>query len=172
MNKDRINRLYSFFDAIRGNNTPSEHEKILAVLKKVTDIQEQSIGKLSDIDLYNIMRQGAQEFEVKNPFPDKNQFLDVYRALRGFEDVTWTDIIEYGDRREKFRVPEALVDEMEKNFIDGFQEVLIPEAEKFSPCLERLVEAHSDSHFTLTSMDTFYYKVFTEMFSDNDMVDV
>lgn len=101
MNKDRINRLYSFFDAIRGNNTPSEHEKILAVLKKVTDIQEQSIGKLSDIDLYNIMRQGAQEFEVKNPFPDKNQFLDVYRALRGFEDVTWTDIIEYGDRREK-----------------------------------------------------------------------
>ena len=56
MNKDRINRLYSFFDAIRGNNTPSEHEKILAVLKKVTDIQEQSIGKLSDIDLYNIMK--------------------------------------------------------------------------------------------------------------------
>ena len=170
--KDRIDRLYSFFNAIRGTNTPSEYESTLAVLKKVIDIQEQAIDELSDDDLYNIMRQVAADFEVINPFPDKNKFFDVYRTLRGFEAVTWADIIEYGDRRAKFRVPEALVDEMEKNFIDGFQEVLIPEAEKFSPCLERLVEAHSDSHFTLTSMDPFYYKVLTEMFSDNDMVDV
>lgn len=61
---------------------------------------------------------------------------------------------------------------MEKNFIDGFQEVLIAEAEKFSPFLERLVETHYDSHFTLTTMDAFYYKVLNEMFDDNDMVDI
>lgn len=171
-NNERIDRLYSYFNAIRGTNTPSEYESVLAVLKKVMDIQEQSINELSEDELYSIMRQVAADFEVLNPFPDKNKFIDVYRTLRGFETVTWADIIEYGDRRAKFRVPEVLVDEMEKNFIDGFQEVLIPEAEKFSPYLERLVEAHSDSHFTLTSMDPFYYKVLTEMFSDNDMVDV
>lgn len=34
------------------------------------------------------------------------------------------------------------------------------------------MNAHSDSHFTLTSMDPFYYKILTEMFSDNEMVDV
>ena len=170
--KDRIERLYSFFNAIRGTNTPSEYESTLAVLKKVIDIHEQSVDELSEIDLYHIMRQVAADFEVINPFPDEKKFFGVYRTLRGFETVTWADIIEYGDRRAKFRVPEALVDEMEKNFIDGFQEVLIPEAEKFSPCLERLVEAHSDSHFTLTSMDPFYYKVLKEMFSENDMVDV
>jgi len=170
--KDRIDRLYSFFNAIRGNNTPSEYESTLAVLKKVIDIQEQSINELDDDDLYHIMRQAASDFEVKNPFPDANKFIDIYRTLSGFETVTWTDIIEYGDRRAKFRVPEALVDEMEKNFIEGFQEVLIPEAEKFSPCLERLVNAHDDSHFTLTTMNPFYCKVLSEMFSDNDMVDV
>ena len=32
--KDRIDRLYSFFNAIRGTNTPSEYENTLAVLKK------------------------------------------------------------------------------------------------------------------------------------------
>ena len=122
--KDRIDRLYSFFNAIRGTNTPSEYENTLAVLKKVIDIHEQAIDELSDDDLYNIMRQVAADFEVINPFPDKNKFFDVYRTLRGFETVTWADIIEYGDRHAKFRVPEALVDEMEKNFIDGFQEVL------------------------------------------------
>lgn len=172
MNKEYTNRLYSFFDAIRGDNTPSEYESTLAVLKKVIDIEKQCINKLDGDDLYRIMTQVADSFKVGNPFPDSNKFLDIYKTLKSFEMVTWDNIIEYGDRRAKFRVPEALVGEMEKNFIDGFQEVLIPEAEKFSSCLERLVNTHSDSHFTLTSMDPFYYKVLLEMFSDNDMVDV
>lgn len=174
----RIDRLYSFFNAIRGNNTPTEYESTLAVLKKTMDLQATAVDEdfnpceLSDKQLYELMRDVADEFGVANPFPDRERFFDVYRTLRNFEEVTWTDIIEYGDRRTKFRVPEALIDEMEQNFIEGFQKVLIPEAEKFSPCLERLVEAHDDSHFTLTTMDNFYYKILTEMFSDNDMVDV
>lgn len=177
-NNRRIDRLYSFFNAIRGNNTPNEYERTLAVLKKTMDLQSAAVDEdfnpceLNDEELYELMRNVADDFGIVNPFPDKERFYDIYRTLKNFEDVTWTDIIEYGDRRSKFRIPEALIDEMEKNFIEGFQEVLIPEAEKFSPCLERLVEAHGDSHFTLTTMDNFYYKILNEMFSDNEMVDV
>lgn len=177
-NNRRIDRLYSFFNAIRGNNTPNEYERTLAVLKKTMDLQSAAVDEdfnpceLNDEELYELMRNVADDFGIVNPFPDKERFYDIYRTLKNFEDVTWTDIIEYGDRRSKFRIPEALIDEMEKNFIEGFQEVLIPEAEKFSPCLERLVEAHDDSHFTLTTMDNFYYKILNEMFSDNEMVDV
>lgn len=177
-NNRRIDRLYSFFNAIRGNNTPNEYERTLAVLKKTMDLQSAAVDEdfnpceLNDEELYELMRNVADDFGIVNPFPDKERFYDIYRTLKNFEDVTWTDIIEYGDRRSKFRIPEALIDEMEKNFIEGFQEVLIPEAEKFSPCLERLVEVHGDSHFTLTTMDNFYYKILNEMFSDNEMVDV
>lgn len=177
-NNRRIDRLYSFFNAIRGNNTHNEYERTLAVLKKTMDLQSAAVDEdfnpceLNDEELYELMRNVADDFGIVNPFPDKERFYDIYRTLKNFEDVTWTDIIEYGDRRFKFRIPEALIDEMEKNFIEGFQEVLIPEAEKFSPCLERLVEAHGDSHFMLTTMDNFYYKILNEMFSDNEMVDV
>lgn len=177
-NKSRIDRLYSFFNAVRGNNTPSEYESVLAVLKKTMDLQLMAVDEnfnpheLNDEELYELMRNVADEFGIANPFSNRERFLDIYRTLRNFEEVTWTDILEYGDRRAKFRVPEALVAEMEKNFIEGFQEVLIPEAEKFSPCLEQLVEAYSDSHFTLTTMDNLYYKILAEMFSDNEMVDV
>ena len=152
-NNRRIDRLYSFFNAIRGNNTSNEYERTLAVLKKTMDLQSAAVDEdfnpceLNDEELYELMRNVADDFGIVNPFPDKERFYDIYRTLKNFEDVTWTDIIEYGDRRSKFRIPEALIDEMEKNFIEGFQEVLIPEAEKFSPCLERLVEAHGDSHF-------------------------
>lgn len=177
-NNGRIDRLYSFFNAIRGNNTPNEYERTLAVLKKTMDLQSAAVDEdfnpceLNDEELYELMRNVADDLGIVNPFPDKERFYDIYRTLKNFEDVTWTDIIEYGDRRSKFRIPEALIDEMEKNFIEGFQEVLIPEAEKFSPCLERLIEVHGDSHFTLTTMDNFYYKILNEMFSDNEMVDV
>lgn len=174
----RVDKLYAYFNAIRGNNTVSEYQEILAVLKKTMDLQAAAVDEnfnpceLSDDELYEIMQSVAGNFGIDNPFPDKERFLNKYKTLSSFEDVSWEDIMEYGDRRSKFRVPEALIDVMEENFIEGFQEVLIPEAEKFSPCLERIVEAHGDSHFTLTTIDNFYYKILSEMFIDNDMVDV
>lgn len=174
----RVDKLYAYFNAIRGNNTVSEYQEILAVLKKTMDLQAAAVDEnfnpceLSDDELYEIMQSVAGNFGIDNPFPDKERFLNIYKTLNSFEDVSWEDIMEYGDRRSKFRVPEALIDVMEENFIEGFQEVLIPEAEKFSPCLERIIEAHGDSHFTLTTIDNFYYKILSEMFIDNDMVDV
>lgn len=50
--------------------------------------------------------------------------------------------------------------------------MLIPEAEKFASCLERLIKTHSNSYFTLTLMNPLYCKILTEMFADNDMVEV
>lgn len=123
-NKDRIDRIYSFFNAIRGNNIPSEHESTLAMLKKVIDIHEQSGDEFTENDLYHIMRQVADDFGVNKPFPAEKKFLDVYRTLRGFESVTWTDIIEYGNRKSKFRVPEPLIDEMEKTLLMFFKKFL------------------------------------------------
>lgn len=171
-NDKRIDRVYSFFNAIRGNNTPNEYQSVLAVLKKVMVLQDCAQNEMDYDELYQLMESVATDFEIPNPFPEKERFVDIYRTLQGFDELSWTDILEYGDDRSKFRVPESVVDEMEKNFIDGFQEVLIAEAEKFSPFLERLVETHYDSYFTLTTMDAFYYKVLNEMFDDNDMVDI
>ncbi len=175
---NRVDELYSYFNAIRGNNTVSEYQETLAVLKKTMDLEAAAVDKdgkqlkLSDDELYGLMQSVAGDFEIDNPFPDKERFLNIYKTLSSFGGVTWEDIIEYGDRKSKFRVPEALIDVMEQNFIEGFQEVLIPEAEKFSPYLERMVKARGDFHFTLTTMDNFYFKILSEMFIDNDMVDI
>ena len=168
----RIDRIYSFFNAIRGNNTPNEYQRVLAVLKKVMVIQECAQNELDYDELYELMLSVATDFDIPNPFPEKRRFVDIYRTLQGFKELSWTDVLEYGDVKSKFRVPESIVDEMEKNFIDGCQEVLIPEAEKFSPFLEKLVDTHSKSHFTLTTMDAFYYKVLNEMFDGNERVDI
>lgn len=119
--KKRIDMLYSFFNAVRGNNSPNEYQSTLAVLKKLSDIHSEMTDEVSDDDLYEIMRDVADSFGVANPFSDRNRFIDIYRTLRGFEEVTWTDIMEYGDSRAKFRVPEALIDEMEKTLLMAFR---------------------------------------------------
>lgn len=169
---DRLNIIYSYFNAIRGISSPNEYERILAVLKKVMTIQKQEELEMDDEALYCAMERVSEDFGVENPFPDKTKFISAYKALGGLDEVLWTDIIEYGNSKAKFKVPEMLINEMEKNFAEDFREVLISEAEKFAFCLKGLVENHSDSHFTLTSMDPFYCKVLSEMFGGNDMVDV
>ena len=116
--------MYSFFNAIRGNNTPNEYQSVLAVLKKVMVLQDCAQNEMDYDELYQLMESVATDFEIPNPFPEKERFVDIYRTLQGFDELSWTDILEYGDDRSKFRVPESVVDEMEKNFIDGFQEVL------------------------------------------------
>lgn len=166
----RIDKLFAYFNVMRGHNTLSEYQCTLAILKKTMDLQKVNPQSFEDDSLYELMRNVADEFREPNPFPDKDEFLNMYKDLHNFEMVTWTDILEYGDGRTKFRVPEPLVDEMEKNFSESAQEVLISEAEKFASSLERLVDAHNTSHFTLTSMDPFYYKVLCEMFSNNKRV--
>lgn len=65
-------------------------------------------------ELYQLMESVATDFEIPNPFPEKERFVDIYRTLQGFDELSWTDILEYGDDRSKFRVPESVVDEMEK----------------------------------------------------------
>lgn len=170
IDKDRNARLFSFFEALRGTNTFYETKRILAVLKKVIDIEKESINKLNENDLYQIMVAVSSEFEIENPFIDYKKFVNSYNALKSFEAITWTDIIAYGDGKTNFIVPSALVDEMEKNFTNSFQQILIPEAEKFSLCLERMVNKHKNSHFILTTMDSFYYRILCEMFRENEMV--
>ena len=58
----RVDKLYAYFNAIRGNNTVSEYQEILAVLKKTMDLQAAAVNEnfnpceLSDDELYEIMQ--------------------------------------------------------------------------------------------------------------------
>ena len=92
-NKSRIDRLYSFFNVVRGNNTPSEYESVLAVLKKTMDLQLMAVDEnfnpheLNDEELYELMRNVADEFGIANPFSNRERFLDIYRTLRNVRKV-------------------------------------------------------------------------------------
>ena len=49
-NDKRIDRVYSFFNAIRGNNTPNEYQSVLAVLKKVMVLQDCAQNEMNCIN--------------------------------------------------------------------------------------------------------------------------
>lgn len=179
---ENIKRLYSFLNGVTGKKTVREQQTILSVLRKTMDevhelLVEGPDGELGPVPddmnmIYMIMSQVAYEFNVQNPFPDKEKFYNIYKTLEDFDQVTWADILEYGSDKEEFKVPESVAKLMEKNCISGFEEVLIPEAEKFSYVLESLTTTYDESHFTLMTTDLLYYKLLTEMYTFNEMVDV
>jgi hypothetical protein len=70
-NDKRIDRVYSFFNAIRGNNTPNEYQSVLAVLKKVMVLQDCAQNEMDYDELYQLMESVATDFEIPNPFPEK-----------------------------------------------------------------------------------------------------
>ena len=71
-NNNRIKTIYSYFNTIRGNNTPGEYETTLAVLKKTMDQEYSANREFDDSELYELMRNVADEFGVPNPFTDES----------------------------------------------------------------------------------------------------
>ena len=61
-NDRRIDRVYSFFNAIRGNNTPNEYQSVLAVLKKVMVLQDCAQNEMDYDELYQLMESVAIDF--------------------------------------------------------------------------------------------------------------
>ena len=81
-------KYQSVFSCIEKSNGPSG-----TVLKTKMDYDE----------LYQLMESVATDFEIPNPFPEKERFVDIYRTLQRFDELSWTDILEYGDDRSKFK---------------------------------------------------------------------
>ena len=178
MNEDRSVKLYKFLDAVKGNFSSNDYIYVLAILKKTMDMAEclcdenLNSKEASEDELYNFMIDSANYFEIGNPFSSKEFFLDIYKTIKAIGDIEWTDVFGYDKLNHNIKVPSILSDLMEENFIDGFQEVLIPDADIFSNSIEKIVNTHNDSHFTLTTNNNLYFKLFSAMFELNDMVDV
>ena len=78
-NDKRIDRVYSFFNAIRGNNTPNEYQSVLAVLKKLMVLQDCAQNEMDYDELYQLMESVATDFEI--PAASEG-FGEISKSLR------------------------------------------------------------------------------------------
>lgn len=170
INQNRIDTVWSLYNAVRGVTTSDKAVEAIAVLKKLSEIYEGELQIQDREKLYNTMRDIVDDWRIMNPFQDEEKFSTICSAFD--PEITWEDILNLYYPQKMFRVPKALINEMEKLFSKSSKTVLIAEAEKYTPYLMELVESHDECRYTITSMNIFSYNILKEMFTKYENVDV
>lgn len=170
VNQNRIDTVWSLYNAVRGVTTSDKAVEAIAVLKKLSEIYEGQLQAQDREKVYNTMRDIVDGWGIMNPFQDEEKFSTLCAAFD--PEITWEDILNLYDPQKMFRAPKALIDDMARQFSKSTKTVLIAEAEKYTPYLVDLIQGHEECQYTITSMNIFSYHILKEMFEEYENVEV
>ena len=170
VNQNRIDTVWSLYNAVRGVTTSDKAVEAIAFLKKLSEIYEGQLRAQDREKVYNTMRDIVDRWGIMNPFQDEEKFSTLCAAFD--PEITWEDILNLYDPQKMFRAPKVLIDEMAKQFSKSTKTVLIAEAEKYTPYLTDLIQGHEECRYTITSMNIFSYHILKEMFEEYENVEV
>ena len=165
-------RIMMYYNAMRnmGIASPAMTREALYLIKKTKEVYAQAKENETEDNVYNTMLSIAAEAGVMTPFNNSKSFYALYITSDG--DIPWEAVIGIEGSKMEQRVPDVLIKEMEERFAPDTTTVLIPEAEKFISRLSEMVEVHKGCRFTFTTQNNFYHAILTELFADNDDVEV
>lgn len=171
MNNEK--QIMAYWDSMRGAVNPSDYIAAAVLINEVKNRVARSKMKETSDSVYPILLEAADELGVRNPFSDKDRFFYIYQEGKQLKKMDWEGAIEKIASFSKMPVlPTAIVNVYEERFSKKPDEVLIAEAEKFVPNLQRIVDENINSKFTLTTQNTIYAKALEYVFEDYDNVEV
>lgn len=173
MEDKALNDLSIYWNLIRGMVRTEDYITAMILVDEV----KKECTKNSNIDsadaIYAALLKAANGIGVINPFQDKERFFVLYQESCQFTGLDWEKAIAQICRMNRLPIlPRALLDIMEERFSKDPETVLIAEADKFVPNLQKIVDGHINSRFTLTSMNTVHIKALEKVFADYDNVEI
>lgn len=168
-------RILAYYDAVYrvGIASPVASQEALYLIKKTREVYKDSKSEETEDNVYATMLSLAAECGIRVPFNSSKMFYSSYMAADTIEgDIPWEAMLGVSGSKMELRIPKVLVREMEEKFTSETESVLIPEAEKFAGSIVEMVNAHKGCKFTLTTQQVFYKNILTELFADNDDVEV
>ena len=173
MNKGEENGSLEFWESVKNHLKKTDYILEGALLynteKKIKEYEEQK----EKYDAYSVLLEVANEQRVINPFIDRVAFYSLYEKFKGINDLNWEFLIQNVSYSLKEDVlPLAIVNLYEERFMNKTGSVLIAEAEKFVPNLQRIVEENRNCFFTLTTMYESYSEALKILFEDYDNVSI
>lgn len=167
--KNRIEKIWKRYNALRGYTSQTELPIALFLIKKVKEEIQGSSKRITEQKLYETMLSIADKFGMKNPYANSKEFYTSYIALEE-EEIDLEATIASADIKEMFYIPKVVVDEFEKCFDESSKEILIPEAEKFVPHLGKIIQKYPDCKFTLTTMNEINKILLDDVFKETSNV--
>lgn len=173
MNKSMESRLIAYWNVMRGAVTSNDY---IAAMVLVREVKKRLRGLTDDVNsdqAYAALLEVADGMGVGNPFGDKNHFFLVYKESQRFDKLDWEGAIARTASASRMSVlPTALVDVYAERFSIKPVMVLVAEAEKFVPNLQRLIDENTNSYFVLTTQNAVYARALEYVFDGYDNVEI
>ena len=173
MNERKETAMWGFWSTIRSLVAADDYITAAVLVSEVkTAIRDGGEPETSDV-VYATLLRAADQMGVRNPFRDQEQFFLIYKEALQFEKMDWEKAIAYMASFSRLPVlPPVLVDVLAERFEINPDTVLIAEAEKFVPCLQRMVDENLASNFVLTTQNPSFEMALRSVFAGYDNVEV
>lgn len=173
MNKDMETKLIAFWNVMRGAVAPDDYIMATVLVNEVKlRFQVQSGDENSD-QVYSALLEVADSVGVRNPFRDKDHFFLIYKESKQLDKMDWEGAIARVAATTRIPVlPAVLVDVYAERFSIKPETVLIAEAEKFVPNLQRMVDENINSQFVLTTQNAIYARALEYVFGGYENVEI
>ena len=173
MNADTERIMWGYWTMMRGAVSPDEFITASILMNEVKIRFQSGDGDESSDEVYTALLEVADRIGVRNPFKDRDVFFIIYNESKRFEKMNWEEVMVQAAAASRMPLlPTALVDLYTTRFDAMPETVLIAEAEKFVPNLQRMVDKNINSHFVLSTQNSVNAKVLETVFADYENVEV
>ena len=173
MSNRQETEMWRFWSAIRSLVDTDDYMTAAVLVSEVKALHRDGGEPETSDAAYATLLRVADQMGIRNPFRDQEQFFLIYQQAAQIEKLDWERAIAYMASFSRLPVlPPVLVDVFAERFSIGPVTVLIAEAEKFVPCLQRMVDANPASRFVLTTQDTAFEMALRSVFTEYKNVEV
>lgn len=165
--------VMAYWDRMRGAIASDDYIDAAVLIDEVKKSRRNQIDEDTPDLVYTSLLEAADKLGVRNPFHDKDHFFLMYQESRKFEKMDWEGAIaKYATAARMPILPPVLIDVYMERFEKNPGTVLLAEAERFVPYLQKMVDEHINTEFVLTTQNASYAKIFENLFEGYENVEV
>ena len=170
---EKNDAMWDLYNGLRGKM--NSHDFVNGLLLIVETAQELGSNRsVNANEVYEVMLRMADALKVRNPFPDRYSFIELYQMNIAKDDIDWEVIISMIDSRSSdiMHISLPLIQLFDEHFKPEVETVLVAEGEKFAPYLKMMIQKHPNCHYTITTRTESFHAILKMIFTDIDNVNI
>lgn len=168
---DGVSFAFGMIERLRGLVSQSEAASAIYIIKELQ--KEFPMPQNKKQNLWNAAQRLAVELEIRMPFTNEGDFLQIYNSLS--EDVDYETVFGQIHKNSGGRVlflTQSFADIIVEKMSDCKGRSLIANASVFFPYLKKIIRKNNNCKYTLTADNSFDYRVLKSIFSDWSNVNI
>jgi restriction endonuclease, S subunit len=173
MHEGAEKRIMAYWDRMRGAISSDDYINASVLIDEVKKSRQNQVDEENPESIYASLLEAADKLGVRNPFNDKEHFFLIYQESKQSGKMDWEyAIAQFASSTRRPILPPVLIDVYMERFKKNPKTVLLAEAERFVPYLQKMVDEHINAEFVLTTQNESYAKIFKNLFEGYANVEI